>query len=214
MFSEYHSCRLFLVCLIFCLTTAACSKPTVTVDALSASTGNASPEIRYAILPGTAEIRADDLRFVEYKGHLARVMRELGFIVTEDSAQATATVLLSYHARGIDVYADNSAPTVGIGIGSGSGGRRGISFFGLGIGVPIGNSQPDARYIHTVVLDAATRNPEGTGKNTRLWKAVLTTESNSETLRGIMPAMLESAKPYLGKDTRGVVTATLEGTPR
>ena len=134
--------------------------------------------------------------------------------MTDDEKQATATVFFSYHTRETGAYSDSGGPSVGIGIGSSSRGHLGGTFFGLGIGVPITGSPSDAAYYHTVVLDALTGAPGNSDKNTSLWKVTLTTERGTNNLRGIMPAMLESAKPYIGKHTEGPVTVTLEGVSR
>ena len=212
MFFAHHTFHRVLVCLLCCL--AGCAKSTVTVNALSVAAGDAPPGIHYSILPGMAEIRADDLQFLEYKAHLVHVLRELGLMVTDNDRQATATVLFSYHTREIGAYADNGGPSVGIGIGSSSRGHRGGSFFGLGIGVPIASSHSDAAYCYTVVLDAVTGTPGGADKNTSLWKVTLTAERGINNLRGIMPAMLNAAKPYIGKHSQGPVTVAFEEVPR
>lgn len=212
-----HTFRWLFICLVLSLAVAGCAKPTLTVDGLSVPAGNIPANLRYAILPGMADTRPDDLHFVEYKNHLAPVLRGLGLFVAEDGKQATAAVLFSYHTREITTYSDGSGPTVGIGVGSGSGGYydrdwgwSGGNFFGLGIGVPVGGGQAVSRYKHIVVLDAVAGAPDMRNKGASLWKITLTAESGADNLRGIMPAMLEAAKPYIGKDTHGAVTVELE----
>ena len=211
-----HTFRWIFLCLALSLPLAGCAKPTLTVDGLAAPAGDVPAGLRYAILPGMANTRPDDLQFVEYKNHLASTLRGLGFSLAEDGGRATATVLLSYHTLATS-YSDGSGPSVGIGIGSGSGGYydrdwgwSGGNFFGLGIGVPLGGGQAGTHYRHTVVLDAVAGTYEKRDKAASLWKITLAAESDTNDLRGIMPAMLEAARPYIGKDTHGAVTVTLE----
>lgn len=217
-----HTVRLFFLFLALSLAAFGCAKPTMTVDGLAAPSGGVPANLSYVILPGMADTRPDDLQFVEYKSHLTAVLRGLGLAVAEDGKQATATVLLSYHTGEMMTYSDGSGPTVGIGVGSGSGGYYdrdwgwgGGSFFGLGIGVPMGGGQTVSRYKHVVVLDAVAgspdaRNPTMRDKGASLWKITLTADSGENSLRAVMPAMLEAAKPYIGKDTHGAVTVELE----
>ncbi len=204
----------FLVCLALCLAVTGCAKPSVRVDTLSASAGGALPDVRYAILPGMPEIRNDDLSFLEYQKQLASMLRDLGCAVTEDGNQATGAVLLSWQASEKIAYYEDSGPTVGIGAGSSSydgPGWGGGSFLGLGIGIPMGDGQAVMRYRYMVVLDAVAVSPgNGTSKPKSLWKVTLSSESDADSLRTVMPAMLEAAKPYIGKTTPGPVSVTLD----
>ncbi|SBW06448.1 exported hypothetical protein [uncultured delta proteobacterium] len=212
-----YTVRLFFLFLALGLAAFGCAKPTATVDGLAAPGGGVPANLRYAILPGMADTRPDDLQFVEYKNHLIPVLRGLGLAVAEDGEQATATVLLSYHTSEMMTYSDGSGPTVGIGVGSGSGGYYdrdwgwgGGSFFGLGIGVPMGGGQTVSRYKHAVILDAVAGTPDPRNKGASLWKITVTADNGENNLRALMPAMLEAAKPYIGKDTHGAVTVPLE----
>lgn len=201
--------------LVLSLALAGCAKPTLTVDGLAAPEGGAPANLRYAILPGMPETRPDDLQFMEYKNHLIPVLRGLGLSVAEDGKEATAVVLFSYQTRETATYSDGGGPTVGIGVGSGSGGYHdrgwgGGNFFGLGIGVPVGGGQPVSRYRHIVILDAVAGTPDMRNKGASLWKITLSAENGENNLRAAMPAMLEAAKPYIGKDTHGAVTVELK----
>ncbi len=207
--------RRFFVCLILGLALAGCAKPSMQLDALSASESGAMPDVRYLILPGSTEVRADDLLFIEYKEHLAAVLRGLGCEVTEDSGRATAIVLLSWLVRDTEVYYGNNSPSVGIGAGWGNSGYGpgwgNGNFFGLGLGFPVGGEQGVTRHRYMVVLDALAANPNSTtDKSKSLWKVMLSSQNSSDSPRVVIPAMLDAAGPYIGKDTRGPVTVTLD----
>ncbi len=203
----------FFVCLILCLAIAGCAKPSMRLDALSASANGDLPDVRYVILPGSTEVRPNDLLFIEYKEHLAAVLRDLGCAVTEDESQATAIVLLSWWIRDTEVYYGDSAPTVGVGAGWGNSADWGWgngSFFGIGLGVPVDGEHSVTRHRYMVALDALAASPDhGKEKGGSLWKVMLSTKNSSDSQRVIIPAMLDAARPYIGKDTRGPVTVTL-----
>ncbi len=213
MLSIARTARNIVLLAVLCLA-AGCAKPTATVDALSAPSASMPQNAGYLILPGMDGIKADDLYFVEYKNDLAAVLRGMGYQVTDDAAKAAAVVRLSWGGRETVLYTDPYGPSVGIGVGSGSGGYYdrdwdrwgGGSFFGLGVGFPVGGSaQASSRWRHTVVLEARSL-----PQDVSLWKVTLNTESGSDNLRGLMPALLQAAKPYIGKATSGPVTVPLE----
>lgn len=193
---------------------AGCAqKATVAVDSM----GVAHPEQRYVILPGMPDVRPDDLQFTEYKGHLARLMAGLGYKIVDTRQEATAAVLLSYGVSGgaQPYYQEDPRVGVGVGLGSGGGYYNSGSFFGLGIGLsqPYGGS-PGPQYIQKIVLDAVDLST-AKGADTlegvaSLWKVTLTSSGQSENMRYFFPAMLNSAGPYIGHDTHGPVTVTLE----
>lgn len=212
MLPARHTFRWLFVCLA-CLAAVGCAKPTVTVDALSAPMGDASPWASYAVMPGMADVRKSDLTFVEYKILLSGVLRELGFTVEEDAKRATATILFSYQSHAVPSSSASGGSTVGIGLGSGcySGHGGGGSFFGLGLGFPVGGGQPAMPYRHVILLDAVVGGGPGAGtdKTANLWKVTLTADSDENNLRALMPAMLNAARPYIGKDSHGPVGVAL-----
>lgn len=201
--------------LSFLLLLAGCAqKATVAVDAI----GVAHPEQRYVILPGMPDVRSDDLQFTEYKGHLARLMAGLGYKLADTRQEATAAVLLSYGVSGgaQPYYQEDPRVGVGVGLGSGGGYYNSGSFFGLGLGFsqPYGGSPPSPQYIRRIVLDAVdlstAKGPDTLEGVTSLWKVTLTSAGQSENMRYFFPAILQSAGPYIGHDTHGPVTVTLE----
>ena len=201
--------------LLLLLLAGCAQKSTVTVDALGAK----HAEQRYVILPGMADVRADDLHFKEYKGHLARLLSSLGYTVVDTRQEATAAVLLSYGVSGAmqPYYQEDPRVGVGVGLGSGGGYRTG-SFFGLGIGLsqPYGAAPSAAQYTRHIVLDAVdlttAGGPDTLEGATSLWKVTLTSAGKSENLRYFFPAILQSAAPYIGQDTHGPVTVTFENS--
>ncbi len=193
---------------------AGCAKPTVTVDAFSGKAEKVSADARYIILPGATDVDPGDLTFTEYKIHLEGMLRNLGYAVTDDKTKAGAVAFLSWSSRETVQY--SASPGVGVGIGVGSGGYYdrdrdwgGGRFFGLGVGFPLGGGESYARWRHNVTLDAKSLDPAGVPDKS-LWKVRLGADSNEDNLRVLMPAMLDAAKAYIGKDTPGPVTVEMK----
>ncbi len=217
MFTMTRAFPRILCLLALCLAAAGCARPSMTVNALAGRPDGAADRASYVILPGAADIPANDLLFAEYRGHVARLLQETGFAVAGSPAEAGAAVFLSYATREMAAY-PGPGPTVGVGVGSGGYSDRdwdgwgGGRFFGLGIGIPVGGGRVVTRYRHSVTLDAKTFTPGAAvpDSGTGLWKVTLTVDNDADILRLIMPAMLEAAKPYINTDSHGPVTVAFE----
>lgn len=207
--------RLFTALVLVCLPLlAAGCGPTLQmrVEAL----GGAHMEQNYAILPGQADTRPGDLFFEEYKSRLAGVLRSLGYRVTEDAKDASAAVLLSFSGSEEDpaYYYAPSGPRVGVGMGSGYpyGSGWGGSVFGVGVGFPLGNSAPPPpRHRYRIGLDAVTLGKDGTPQDGKsLWEVRLNATGGDGDQRAAFAAMLDAARPYIGRDSKGTVNLTVD----
>ncbi len=215
-----HCKPLCAAALFLVLLTAGCARPTARIDSL----GEAHRGELYLIKPGQANVRPDDLYFAEYKGQVARLLKSLGYQVTEDDKQATAAVLLSYDARMFGDSGGSSDTRVGIGMGTGSyhgrdwddgGWSPGGSFFGLGLGFPLGGgSSSSPRWRYMIVLDAVAFAAKGAAKEQgnvkSLWKTSITSTGDDGDLRSVFPDMLDAAAQYIGRDSKGSVTVKLQ----
>lgn len=216
------------VALVFALIVlAGCAKQAVHVDSL----GQAHRDERYIIQPGQAEVRPDDLNFLEYKGQVANLLQSLGYQVTEDERLATAEVRLSYGVQEAIIYSGSDSDTrVGIGMGTGGGYYRddwgrgwspGGSFFGIGLGFPLGGgSEPKSSWRYMIVLDAVALPPKAAPTKAKakaaappvepaevksLWKTTIVGTGDDGNLRGVFPVMLNAAREYIGKDSGGPI---------
>ena len=198
---------LFVLCVL--LVSGCASRLSMTVDSIGAQ----SKDVRYVILPGAEGMRLDDLLFVEYEKQLAALLASMDYQVTENEANSTAVVFLSWFTEEIAGGASDGA-SVGVGMGGGSGGHRrgGGSFMGMGLGLgfPMGGSAPSTTIRHRVILDAyhltpGAQNP--VGKN--LWRVTLVAADDENNLRAAFPLMMEAARPYIGNDSNGPVTVSV-----
>ena len=204
--------RLILLCiatLCLALLSIGCAGPPVAqVDSM----GEAHREEIYLIQPGQTEVRPNDLYFAEYKKHLADLLQNLGYQLTEDNRQATAVVWLSYEAKQDIVGGGASGTRVGVGIGTG-GYHGGWSLFGLGIGSPLNDDSPSMYWRYVIVLDAVTFSAidavaeQSTLKS--LWKISIVSSGRDSNLRTIFPEMLKAAAEYIGRDSGGLVTVNI-----
>ena len=193
----------FILCIL--LVSGCASRLSMTVNSIGAP----NQDTLYVIVPGMDGVRDDDLFFTEYKAQLAELLTSMDYQVTENEADSTAAVALSWFTEEIAVGYNDSA-RVGVGMGGGSGHRRGGSFMGLGLGIPVGVSAPSMTYRHKVILDAfyfapGTENPVGKS----LWKVVLVARDDENNLRTAFPLMMEAARPYIGNDSQGPKTISV-----
>ncbi len=198
--------RVVLFCLLLALSGCA-QRSTVMVDSVVNATVAAHQDRCYAVASGMPGVRSDDARFMVYKEQLESVLASLDYCLARDESEATALVLLSYGEESWGAYQEE--PRVGVGMGMGSGTGRGGSFFGLGVGVsqPYGGASPSVT--RRIDLDAV---PVGApDKPGSLWSVSLTATGRGGNLRAAFPKMLDAARPYLGRDSHGPVTVTLDG---
>ena len=191
------------------LLVSGCARPLVlTVDSM----GTPGQDARYVILPGMDSVRGDDLFFVEYKRQLAQLLGSMGYQVTENEADATAVVLLSWQTAVETTTVHGGGPVVGMGMGSSSGGyHRSGPFFGLGVGFPLGGgSGPSRTYRYQITLDAVSFALDADSPASKsLWKVILAAADDENNLRAAFPAMLEAAKPYIGADSHGPISVSV-----
>jgi len=190
----------FILCIL--LVSGCASHLSLTVDSIGAP----SRDTRYVILPGMDGVRNDDLFFVEYKRELAQLLTSMNYEVTENEANASAAVMLSWFTELL--AGSSSGARMGIGMGAG-GFRRGPSM-GVGMGFPVGGSAPSTVRRHQVSLDAYSFAPGAenpVGQN--LWKVILVATDEESNLRMIFPLMMEAARPYIGNDSHGPVNISV-----
>jgi len=184
----------------------------VRVDAIAETTAPAG-EIRYVLVNGNAGETEDDLFFREFWSYFAPILAEKGYRRVADARQADVRIRFRYAVSeghtGIStfthpVYALTGGETINITeTKTDASGKTTTTRSTVEVPVReryVGTRVERRRYTlftSSAVLEARRMRPPKGRKPRMLWKTLISSTSESNDLRAIMPVMAAAARPYL-----------------
>jgi hypothetical protein len=180
---------------------------------------------RFIILPGLALVDASDARFREVRGYVTRALRSQGLRPAATIDEADVAVLLRFGV-GPRQVATIARPLPPIAWGRLVSPPSLLDKAGLPdtlpFPVPAADVAPipdfDAvrsrsdttyrRWLELEAVDAASVRRDGTGR--ALWRKTVTSVGRSHDLGVVMPYLVVSLEPYLGRDMRRAVRVVVD----
>ncbi|MFX0198756.1 MAG: hypothetical protein ACFFCW_21750 [Candidatus Hodarchaeota archaeon] len=220
-----------LICIAVLL--GGCSpKITVRIDSI---TDQVEPmrEKKYVLYSAVKGISVDDLYFREHSGYFREILKQQGYREVQDRENADVAIYFDYgisggkvihHTYTRPVYATVGGETIDVTERHIDASGKTTSKTTRSVFIPpreyvVGiTTERESYTVYTThaLLEAKAIKPEDQTQDGRtLWKTIITTTSQLDDLRRLMPMLAIASAPYLGTNTRGVQTVDLgENDPR
>lgn len=191
----------------------------------------AEPEIsadskRYVLLNGNAEGQENDLFFREFSAYFIPILEQKGYQKVASRDQADIEVVLRYAVSdgrvGIHTFAHPLYETIGGntitftetktdsgGVTTTTQGTVHVPLQTQYVGTVLERSSY-VEYTSSVALEAYRIDAKDTQQRTVLWKTLISSTSESNDLRSVMPVMAAAAAPYLASNSGAAKTVRLE----
>jgi hypothetical protein len=207
--------RLCLALILLALLSGCASGLVVQVNAIANPQAKpANP--RYVLVNGNAEGREDDLFFREFSAYFVPLLKDKGYQRVNDRAQADLQIVFRFAVSegrtGVNTFTHPIYETVGgntitftntktdsSGTTTTTKGTVYVPMQTQYVGTVL-ESQTYTLFTSSVVLEALTLE-KGDKAPTMIWKTMLSSTSDSNDLRAIMPYMAAAAAPYLGSNS-------------
>jgi hypothetical protein len=204
------------------LVSCTISNPVIRFGVNSLARPDASAMKHYLIMPGSKELEANELQFLEYADYADKVLKKRGFMKVKTLDDADIVIFLSYGVGDPQTYNYSySLPTWGVtGVSSTttsgtvntfgntstySGTTRYTPNYGVtGYRQETVSGTVYKRFIAMDAYDVAIYKQEK--KMKQVWKTNVISTGNSSDLRYIFPMMAVAMKPYIGKNTRRMIS--------
>lgn len=205
-----------LLCLVSL--TGSCVTYRVSVDSLAAPN---SPGNSVFVAPGDPNIDPGDLLFQEFAAQVEIALKNQGFLVVDDFAEADQVVFLTYgisdpqeQTIAIPQYGRtgiNSATTQGTIYSYGSTSTfTGTTTYNYEYGITGYQNVTRTVYTRIIILDSYDiRAFATTNRMIQVWKTDIISTGRSSDLRQTFPYMMAAADDYLGRDSNRQVTVNL-----
>lgn len=187
-------------------------------------------EKTYIFVPTEKDVKADDLRFIEYTGYIEKVLSKKGYTKVDSAQDANIIVYVMYgvgdpqqhqYAYSVPVYGQIGVvphpPASGHGPGPGnppeSFHKAPFGHFSPVYGIIGSTTHYESyvtyfRYCKIEAFDLKLLKENDVEK--QLWSTVITSTGASDDLRLMMPYMIAGAQDYIATDTGKKVEVTID----
>lgn len=193
--------------------------PEISLSVSGLAVAGAETKTKYFIQPGNVGVARTDLQFREYASELVRGLDTHGYSQADGPEAADIIILMAYAVTGPTPANETRWVSSADGPRSTSGTIGGVPFTATthargGLG---GMDPTTVTVMHyrraLIVMALDARLAEKNDPAAELWRETVTSDTENDDLRSVMPAMVAAAAPYFAKDTYKtlLVTVPLEG---
>jgi hypothetical protein len=177
------------------------------------------------LMPGTEDIKTEDLQFREYAHYVNGALKRCGLIETTNFEDAEIVIFLGYGIGDPETeHYSYSSPILGK-TGGGSASYHGTTYGSGGVSTTSGtihstptygvvgtltHSSSKTKYFRFLVLSAVdVASYKGEKKLVPVWETTVTSRGRSGDLRRVFPVLVAAAEPHIGTNTGKQITVNL-----
>ena len=203
-----------LLVIIGCLLLTACAtspKPLqIRSDVDALATSDAQGKHHYVILPGTKDVKEQDLEFIEFKTYVEKALSNRGFNKAATPQDGDVVIFLNYGVSEPQTYQYSYDVPGWYGFGGTYPYFRRSWYYPMS---PYYTQRIETYLMYRRFLSLEAYDMEAYLQNKtpkQLWKVYVQSQGLSNDLRLVFPYMVTAMQPYIGSNTGHMVTVDVD----